>query len=240
MLKRALAGVSALALLGGAASAADLATKYPVKAVAPVVPVFSWTGFYIGGNVGWGWLNNDLTLSSPVFGASNTFSVGSANGFVGGLQAGYNWQFANNVVLGIEADVEWADLGSNSVTVVPVTYQGATLAGGLAEGSLDVFGTIRARLGYAFDRVLPYITGGVAWGTTDYGNFYGVDTSETNWGWTIGAGVEYAFTNNITAKIEYLYIDLQGSDYAIPNAPLVNIQADNDLNVLKLGVNYKF
>lgn len=230
MLKRALAGVSALALLGGAASAADLATKYPVKAPV-VVPVFSWTGFYIGANVGWGWLNNDLDVS-PSFGIPATaINIGSANGFIGGLQAGYNWQFANNVVLGLEADIEWADLGGNSVVVSgPI---------GVATGSLDYFGTIRARAGYAFDRVLPYITGGAAYGKSDYGTIYGVSTSETTWGWTVGAGVEYAFTNNITAKLEYLYIDLDGKTYTIPST-LGSIQTDNDMSVLKVGVNYKF
>ncbi|OYX12148.1 MAG: hypothetical protein B7Z15_10440 [Rhizobiales bacterium 32-66-8] len=234
-MKRALAGVSALALLGGAASAADLATRYPVKAVAPVVPVFSWTGFYIGGNVGWAWQENELTVS-PVFGvAPSSIGLGDSNGFAGGLQAGYNWQFANNVVLGLEADIQWADLGTSTVGLAAV----GPFAVGYAEGSMDYFGTIRARLGYAFDRVLPYVTGGLAYGKTNYGTIYGVDTSETNWGWTVGAGVEYAFTNNWTAKIEYQYIDLEGSTYTLP-ATFGSIAADTNLNVVKLGVNYKF
>lgn len=236
MLKRALAGVSALALLGGAASAADLATKYPVKAAPVVVPVFSWTGFYIGANVGWAWQNNDLSVS-PFYGIPATnINVGSANGFIGGLQAGYNWQFANNVVIGLEADIEWTDLGSNGVAIVS---PGRGLAAGLTTASMDYAGTIRARLGYAFDRVLPYITAGVAYGKTDFGSIYGVSTSETNWGWTIGGGVEYAFTNNITAKLEYLYVDLDGSTYTIPST-LGSIQADTNTSVLKAGVNYKF
>lgn len=231
MLKRALAGVSALALLGGAASAADLATKYPVKAVAPVVPVFSWTGFYIGGNIGWGWADSSLNVS-PIYGAAPTsIGVGSANGFIGGLQAGYNYQFANNVVLGLEADIDWTSMGSNTVVI--------SNTGGAGEASLDYVGTIRARLGYAFDRVLPYITGGAAYANTNYGTIYGISTSQTNWGWTIGAGVEYAFTNNWTAKIEYLYVDLQGNSYTIP-ATLGSVNADTNLNLLKLGVNYKF
>ncbi|MEP9379389.1 outer membrane protein [Aquabacter sp. CN5-332] len=234
MKKILLSGV-ALLVMSIPAVAADLA-RYPVKAPPPVVvPIFSWTGFYIGGNVGWAWLNNDLTVS-PAFGIPPTsLSVGDANGFTGGLQAGYNWQFANNVVLGIEADVNWADLGSNSVAIVPF----GPFAAGLTDASLNVFGTVRARLGYAFDRVLPYITGGLAWGRSDYGSIYGVDTSETNWGWTIGGGVEYAFTNNWTAKIEYQYIDLDGSSYTIPST-LGSISADNQLSVLKVGVNYKF
>ncbi|MEW6255663.1 MAG: outer membrane protein [Pseudomonadota bacterium] len=217
------------------ASAADLARSYPTKAPVVAVPVFSWTGFYIGGNVGWSWLNNDLNVS-PAFGIPATsLSVGDANGFTGGLQVGYNWQFVNNVVLGIEADVQWADLGSSSVAIVPY----GPFAAGFTDGSLNAFGTVRARLGYAMDRFMPYVTGGLAWGTTDYGSIYGVDTSSTNWGWTIGGGVEYAFTNNWTAKIEYQYIDLEGSSYTI--APtLGSISADTQLNVVKVGINYKF
>lgn len=234
MLKRALAGVSALALLGGAASAADLATKYPVKAVAPVVPVFSWTGFYIGGNIGWGWANNDLSVS-PAFGfAPINVNVGSANGFLGGFQAGYNFQFANNVVLGAEVDYVWTDIGGNNFLL-----QSNTFGPALANASLNNVGTIRARLGYAFDRVLPYITAGAAWGSTDFGNIYGVGTSNTNWGWTIGGGVEYAFTNNWTAKLEYQYIDLDGTTYGIPSTG-GSIQGDTNASLLKLGVNYKF
>lgn len=234
MLKRALAGVSALALLGGAASAADLSTRYPVKAVAPVVPVFSWTGFYIGGNIGWGWASNDLSVS-PVFGMAPVgVNVGSANGFLGGFQGGYNFQFANNVVLGAEVDYVWTDIGGNNFLVQ--TYNNPVATG---SASLNNVGTIRARLGYAFDRVLPYITGGAAWGSTNFGNIYGVNTSNTNWGWTIGGGVEYAFTNNWTSKLEYQYIDLDGTTYGIPSTG-GSIQADTKASLLKLGVNYKF
>ncbi|TCT04353.1 outer membrane protein [Aquabacter spiritensis] len=234
-MKKILLSGAALLALAAPAAAADLA-RYPVKAAAPVaVPVFSWTGFYIGGNVGWAWLNNELSVS-PAFGIPPTsISIGDANGFTGGLQAGYNWQFVNNVVLGIEADVQWADLGSSSVVIVPA----GPFAAGVSSASLDVYGTVRARLGYVFDRVLPYVTGGLAWGTTDYGSIYGVDTSKTNWGWTVGGGVEYAITNNWTAKIEYQYIDLEGSSYTIPGT-LGSISADTQLNVVKLGVNYKF
>lgn len=236
-MKKILLSSAALAALCLPAAAADLARSYPTKAPTAVVavPVFSWTGFYIGGNVGWSWLNNDLSVS-PAFGIPATsINVGDANGFVGGLQVGYNWQFANNVVLGIEADVDWADLGTSSVAIVPY----GPFAAGLTDGSLNVFGTVRARLGFAMDRFMPYVTGGLAWGTTDYGSIYGVDTSSTNWGWTIGGGVEYAFTNNWTAKLEYLYIDLEGSSYTIPGS-LGSISSDTQLSVLKVGVNYKF
>ncbi|WP_051357073.1 outer membrane protein [Azorhizobium doebereinerae] len=234
MLKRALAGVSALALLGcGAASAADLATKYPVKAVVPVVPVFSWTGFYIGANVGYGWGNNNYDFRTAA-GVPYNYNIGGGDGWLGGGQIGYNYQFANNVVLGVEADIDWTGVGdTNTITVGPLANrtntQGATL---------DYFGTIRARVGYAFDRWLPYITGGAAWGRTSFGTYYGADTASTNWGWTVGAGLEYAITNNFTAKIEYLYVDLGGNNYIFPN--LSTLDTSFDMSVLKVGVNYKF
>ena len=234
MLKRALLGVSALALLGcGAASAADLATKYPVKAVVPVVPVFSWTGFYLGANVGYGWGNNNYDYRNAI-GVAYNYNIGGGDGWVGGGQIGYNYQFANNVVLGVEADIDWTGIGNtNLITVGP-------LANGINNNgaTLDYFGTIRARVGYAFDRVLPYITGGAAWGHTSFGTYYGADTSSTNWGWTIGAGVEYAITNNFTAKIEYLYVDLGGNNYNFTNGGSLNTSFD--MSVLKAGVNYKF
>ncbi|GGF88459.1 membrane protein [Azorhizobium oxalatiphilum] len=235
MLKRALAGVSALAILGcGAASAADLATRYPVKAVVPVVPVFSWTGFYIGGNVGYAWANNSYDYTSPL-GFTTSYDVGGGDGWVAGLQAGYNYQFANNVVLGIEADIDWTGVGgSNGIFTGPLVGTNS-----VAGGELDYFGTIRARVGYAFDRWLPYVTGGAAWGKIDNGTFYGFDNSSTNWGWTIGAGVEYAITNNLTAKLEYLYVDLDGNTLTNP-FNLSTVSTSFDMSVVKAGVNWKF
>ncbi|WP_332119506.1 outer membrane protein [Azorhizobium caulinodans] len=224
--------MSALALLGcGAASAADLATKYPVKAIAPVVPVFSWTGFYIGANVGYAWGSTDFHGNTRT-GLPYSYSVGGQDDWLGGGQIGYNYQFANNVVVGIEADIDWTGIGSSGVAV------NGPLAGQTINGSLDYFGTVRARLGYAFDKFLPYITGGAAWGHVDYGNIYGVGTSSTNWGWTIGAGFEYAVTNNITAGLEYLYVDLGGNNYLFPN--LTSLDTSFNMSVLRARVNYKF
>ena len=215
MLRKILLASAALVAFAGAATAADLPARMPTKAV-PYVQMYNWTGLYVGANIGYGWGRDSAG------GATTTL-----NGLIGGGQIGYNWQM-NNIVLGVETDFQ----GSGQRAT-------ATGAGFTVSERIRYFGTVRARLGYAMDRFLPYITGGLAWGTTDYGNIYGVDTSSTNWGWTIGAGVEYAFTNNWTAKIEYQYIDLEGSSYTI--APtLGSISADTQLSVVKLGLNYKF
>ena len=232
MLKRALLGATALALLAGSASAADLATRYPVKAAPIPVQTFSWTGFYIGGNVGWGWADN--TYDVTPFGSlvSYSYSPGTGNGFIGGLQAGYNYQFANNVVVGVEADLDWSDIGSSSLVV------GGPFTGGSISQNIDYFGTIRARLGYGIDRFLPYITGGAAWAKQNFSDFYGNTYNDTKWGWTVGAGVEYAITNNWTVKAEYLYLgfnknttnDFFGDSYSV----------GSNINTAKLGVNYKF
>ncbi|WP_029876682.1 outer membrane protein [Xanthobacter sp. 126] len=226
MLKRALLGATALVLLAGTASAADLATRYPVKAAPIPVQVFSWTGFYIGGNVGWGWADNtyDYTpFASPTY----SYSPGTSNGFIGGFQLGYNYQFANNVVLGAEADFDWADISSSKTFTAAVINQ-----------KVDYFGTIRARLGYAMDRFLPYITGGAAWANLKYTDPYGFSDSNLKWGWTAGAGVEYAITNNWTVKAEYLYLGFDNSKTNYANGDQLSV--GSNIQTAKVGVNYKF
>lgn len=207
-------GVVAAALLAAApAFAADLAKSYPVK--APVVvaePVFSWTGFYLGGNAGgaWGSVDSDAGVLDM-----------SPSGFIGGGQVGYNFQFDNNVVLGIEADFQGSDVSDTSFGV---------------QSKMDYFGTVRGRIGYAFDHILPYVTGGFAWGhnkVTD--QLTGLETSNTLTGWTVGGGVEYALTNNWTVKGEYLYMDL-GDDYY----DSIGANAGLTASVVRAGINYKF
>ncbi|GLI24837.1 outer membrane immunogenic protein [Xanthobacter flavus] len=235
-MKRFLLATVALAALSAPAAAADLATKYPVKAVA-VVPVFSWTGFYIGGNVGYG--GDSFTYDVNYFGSPVASASLNSSGFYAGGQIGYNYQFANNVVLGIETDLQWSNIAGNvsaSVLGLPVVSAGTTI---------DYFGTIRARLGYAIDRFLPYITGGVAYGkTATSASVLGVqvfDKSSTNWGWTIGAGGEFAITNNWTFKAEYLYVDLGSASVdAVAIAPGLSASTDSKFNSFRAGVNYKF
>lgn len=234
-MKRFLLATVALAALSAPAAAADLATKYPVKAVP--VPVFSWTGFYIGANVGYG--GDSFTYDVNAVGVPVAdLSLTSSGFFVGG-QIGYNYQFANNVVLGIETDLQWSDVSGT----VDVGVLGVPLLS--AGSSIDYFGTIRARLGYAFDRFLPYITGGAAYGKTSTDvTVAGIplfSDSSTNWGWTVGAGGEFAITNNWTFKAEYLYVDLGNSSVGAGLIlPGIGVDVDSKFHTFKAGVNYKF
>ncbi len=232
MLKRALLGATALALLAGTASAADLAYRYPVKAEIVPVQTFSWTGFYIGGNVGWGWASNSLDYN--IFaGPTVSYDMGDSNGFTGGFQAGYNYQFANNVVAGVEADFQFADINNKGTLL----FRGP-LGGGSVSQKVDYFGTIRARAGYAMDRFLPYITGGAAWANVGHSDIWGQSQSATKWGWTIGAGAEYAVTNNWTVKAEYLYAAFDDHKTTYTNGS--SLKSGVELSTLKAGVNYKF
>lgn len=219
MKKYLLASVAALGILAaGAASAADLPSrKGPV--VAPVyVPVFTWTGFYVGANAGYGWGN----VNANGFTLTNT---GDLDGFVGGGQVGYNYQIGQFVV-GLEADFQGADMSA-----------GSNLFG--ASVKTEYFGTVRARAGVAFDRFLPYITGGWAYGnvkTSIPGIAFSSDRSHTG-GWALGAGLEYAFTNNIVAGVEYLYVDLgEKSITTLAGSDKIG----TDFSVVRARLSYKF
>lgn len=259
MYRKLLGGTAiALALAASPAFAADL--SYPVKAppmMAPI-PVFTWTGFYIGANVGYGW--GDVSGYDPylpdnyITSGLVTSGSGDPDGWFGGFQAGYNYQFYNNVVLGVEADVEFADMKDTYRFGYTVTddlnQQGENDFGvfGKYTTKIDAFGTIRARLGYSIDRLLPYVTGGLAWANvkvsgetviaddTEVAGWSG-SFSDTYWGWAIGGGAEYALTDNWTMKAEYIYSDLGSTNFS----GLFNKNdLDFSMQTLKVGVNYKF
>lgn len=237
-----LGSLAVLALAaGGAANAADL----PMKAapLPPPVPVFSWTGFYIGAHVGGHWGEDKLAaepLNPAVFGGpagtAEFLAITSGKlkpqGFTGGGQIGYNWQ-VNNWVLGLEADAAWLD-GKASRSVL---FTGAVNInpGDIMtnETSARWLSTVRGRVGMTFDRLLVYATGGVAFGevkTTDTfcvagcpavpDVFSAVSASTTRVGWTAGAGLEYALGSNWSIKAEYLYVDLGSFDTTIPACAL--------------------
>lgn len=244
----------AVLMAGTAAQAADLATKTYTK--APVAPAFSWTGFYIGAEAGYGWAKNDFSNSyDPLF--PTTLSSADAHfnldgGMVGG-QIGYNYQF-NNIVVGVEADAAWADI-SGSGSYFNGVASSCIQSNDPCNSKIDALGTITARLGVAFDRILVYAKGGAAWASVSHsaGNTdvlfpafsYHADADTTRWGWTVGGGVEYAFTNNWSAKIEYNYIDLGSYDVSFNFVPGTFINpyvatVDQSVQVLKAGVNYRF
>jgi outer membrane immunogenic protein len=246
-----LATVAASASMSGA-SAADLPRKSvaPQQFIAP--PLFTWTGFYVGINGGYVFETgkSQLTGTSALLGtgfapSGNVKTLG--NGFTAGGTVGYNYQIGS-VVFGLEADLAYVDLGKRvSTTLGPLT---TTLA-----QETSYLGTVRGRLGYAFDRVLVYGTGGLAYGDqkasttiTGLGSQWTGGKSDTRFGYALGGGVEYAFTNNWTVKAEYLYYDLGKSTYASPlvsgpgagAAVFGTSKAENRGNIVRAGINYKF
>jgi outer membrane immunogenic protein len=221
MKKLLLASVAALTLaaVAGSASAADLGR--PVyKAPAAVAPMFSWTGFYVGVQGGWGQADDD-------FGGS------ADGGFVGGT-LGYNYQ-VGNWVFGIEGDGAWADIGNDST----VTVGGVPVTGSAKVNSLF---SLRGRVGFAApNNMLIYGTAGGGWAHTEVSaTALGVtaSTDTTNSGWTAGAGVEWAFAPAWSAKVEYLHYGLDSSDF---NVGGVAIPSGNiDIDTVKFGLNYRF
>jgi len=258
MCKRLLV-LSALAtvMVSGAAQAADLPRKAPVYK-APVAAPFSWAGFYIGGHAGGGWgdkkwsdyfdpLPNGIRIAGP----DASYHV---NGALGGGQIGYNFQ-SGWTVFGVEADASWTSI-KGSGGILPSGLFGC-LTVNECTSKIEALGTITARLGVAVDRVLLYAKGGGAWVHEKHTvrafdlqapndplfNFSGT-TSETRWGWTAGAGVEYAFTNNWSAKIEYNYLDFGKNEVAVTFPAPTGFGAGGTLHqtlhVVKGGLNYRF
>jgi outer membrane immunogenic protein len=217
----------------GPALAADLPAPAPPPPQAPAVylppaPLFSWTGFYVGANAGWGWESASGNITNA--GLADTFSV-KGNGFIGGGQLGGNYQWGNGV-FGLEAD-----------------FQGSAGSGTLTDGNAAISataknpwaGTVRGRVGYAFDRILFYGTGGVVYGSqtlNGVANGVGFSTSSTYVTWTAGAGVEWAFYGPWSAKLEYLYI---GSPSTAPTIPGVTGGSGSaSTNIVRAGLNYHF
>jgi outer membrane immunogenic protein len=214
---------AALALLAASfsAQAADIPRPIYKGTVHPVVAYYNWTGFYIGINGGYAWGKSEWTVP-PV-------SLKPTGWLLGGT-LGYNYQ-VGSFVLGIEGDYDWANVKASSACAVIFT----------CETKNSFLATVRGRLGYAFDRWLPYITGGVAYGdikaTASLGPF-SASSSKNKIGWTLGGGLEYAFLGNWSGKIEYLYVDLGNFDpgFVAPLTSSVSLQE----NIVRAGLNYKF
>jgi outer membrane immunogenic protein len=256
----------ALALTAILASSA-MALAGDGKEVLPTTPLplpacdYSWTGFYIGGHVGYGWSTGDTSfegLPTPAaFGALDTQSLHpEANGTFAGGQLGFNYQFSK-IVIGAETDFSGSDFdGTRHRSPIP-QFGGGTTPGELtAHENTDWFGTFRGRLGFVpMCRLLCYGTGGVAYGHTQYfGNtaFPGVpgiqyprDVDDTNVGWTVGGGLEYAIGQHWSVKAEYLYLDFGSKGFTgepIPANPpfAVHYHAQTQEHTASFGVNYKF
>jgi len=204
-----LASAAILAVGGASAFAADLPSRVPMPAKAPAYfQTYNWTGVYVGINGGGGWGSD---------------SDNTSGGLVGGT-LGYNYQLGQ-VVFGIEGDIDWSGI------------KGSETCGGLnCDTRNNWLSTVRGRLGYAgFDRFLPYVTGGVAFGDVKTSVAGFGDSSKTRTGWTLGGGVEYAIAGPWTAKVEYLYVDLgSGDDSAFGS------NRDFKTSLVRAGLNYRF
>ncbi len=225
----------------------------------PPAPIFTWTGFYAGVNAGVSGANSSQDLLDvPLFGSTPLETLGGSGwGFSGGGQAGYNYQFPNsNFVIGVETDFQgstaqskYLDLNSSAGAFFSESEKFQT--------NLDWWGTARARFGYAFGNILPYVTGGFAYGHTTksasinagpLGTFQAVTSDGIRAGWTAGGGVEYAVSDNLTLKVEGLYTDLGRStssglyDDLLVFAPISGLSTSTkfSFSTIRAGLDWKF
>jgi outer membrane immunogenic protein len=253
-----LASVGAITLTGSAALAADLPSRAPPPVYLPPVPIFTWTGIYLGGQIGYGWAtdNGSLFATDTASNAANGAFSSNPQGVIGGAHVGYNLQI-NQWVFGLEGSVDGTSMSGTS------TFGVADNLGGTgsitASTSSDVQGSIRGRVGVAFDRALLYATGGVAFAdlNTNYSDpsgYFGIpgatsSFSTTRVGWTVGGGIEYAVTNNWSIRAEYRYSDFGNfTDAPFPSAVLSTsglpasaaVQHNWTQNQVQVGFSYKF
>jgi len=232
--------IGALALSASAVFAADMAPPPMYKAPPPPPPVYSWTGFYIGANGGFG--GNNVNYSATVAGFPASASL-TSSGFLGGGQAGFNWQVAPLWVLGVETDFDGTNIQSKASASGPF----ATANAGT---TVNWFGTVRGRAGFLVTpSALLYGTGGWAYGrTTSSANatILGVTAAASSAnqqsGWTAGAGLEYAFNPWLSFKSEYLYVNLGSATLAsgaIGPVPF-SISEKTAFHTFKVGLNWKF
>lgn len=237
-MKKIVVAAAALMTTAAGTQAADLPAKAPYYKT-PVAQVYNWTGFYVGANAGFGFGRSATTVISPVP-TSELTRLGGL-GALGGVQAGYNWQFGSlfgfdNVVLGLEADIQGAGLDDNRTCGLTTIGPNCTAY----HQKIDWFGTVRGRVGLATGPVLSYFTGGLVYGNVKTSfNDPNTGVSETfgntRTGWTIGSGVEAALGGNWTGKIEYLYLDLGNQSGAGVHAFGSDVRAQ----IFRAGVNYR-
>lgn len=220
------------------ASAADMPMKAPM---APYAAPYSWTGCHVGGDVGIVWARDRDNEVATASGAASPFSPADAakpNGAKLGGYLGCDWQFASRFVAGIEGDLEWTSAKGSADFVTPAPSD-------FYETKIRSEGSIRGRIGYAFDRALFYVTGGVAFANINEHDQVGTtgaftDHSTTRSGWTIGTGVDYAFAANWIGRVEYRYADFGTFNYVPSVFPAFTENHKITENAVRIGIAYKF
>jgi outer membrane immunogenic protein len=220
-----------------AVSMLSASSAYAADIIEPTAPTaFSWTGFYVGAQGGYSRFDSTVTYTS----APGTEGRPSPRAFTLGGQAGYRYEFDGGLVMGIEGDV-YSDFNKNAQALTNLFPFGVSM-------TVDYGGSLRGQVGYAFDRFLPYVTGGVAFvhysgGTTIFSPApiqTGTEFAETKAGWTVGAGVAYAVTDHLVANIDYRYSDYGSTTFVTPfiigNETTVNLKE----NAVKFALSYKF
>ena len=252
-MKKFLLATVALAALGTAtsASAADLAARPYTKAPPMIAAVYDWSGFYIGGNGGYGTTRRcwDFIPSSvagvPTGAARVSEGCHDADGGTAGGQIGYRWQSAS-WVYGLEAQGNWADFKGSNVSTVALPLGGVT-----NRSKIEAFGLFTGQIGYAWNNTLLYAKGGAAVVSDKYTSvvtgtnvLLGSSTdSDTRWGGTVGAGIEFGFAPNWSFAVEYDHIFLENRDVRF-NTPAggfyANDRISGDVDLVTARVNYRW
>ena len=241
MKKILLTTVALTALVAAPAMAADVGRPvYRAPSPAQVYPVYSWTGCYIGGHIGGLWAHKKWVDHDPL---SVTFGLSDGShdpiGFLGGLQAGCDYQFVESFIVGIAGDYAWSEAES------PPSNLSILFPGFTNHSKVNSLASVTGRIGYAWDRFLGYVKGGGAWENNDHFFTDGITTgtaSLTRGGWTVGVGGEYAFTNFVSGFVEYDHYDFGNRDVLFTGNTFstftYGIRETND--VVKAGLNLRW
>lgn len=224
-------------VLCGAGQAADMPVKAPV---APIIPIWNWSGFYVGGHFGYGWAFPEIT--EDAFG-TKVVNPPRPRGILGGAQLGYNWQ-VGSWVFGLEGDYTWSDIKGSSNVVAPAGILNA-------EGLPDSLATFAGRFGYAHERLLFYVKGGAAWMSEDFKQLsvtvpicVGTPCTGSNktWGWAVGVGGEYAFDPHWSVRLEYSFLDFPSNEHVITSngASTNSFHLTRTFDLIKFAINYRF
>lgn len=264
--------VGALSLIGAVIAVPALAADMRMPVKAPMMAAPSWTGLYIGGNVGYGWGGDtggrytsfsdvDIGGYAAFFAAGGNVLPGvTPSGAIGGLQIGYDWQISSTLVFGLVADIQASGM-KDFATAVAANLVGFNNNAQSNTASIDWFGTVRGRLGVLVSpSLLVYGTAGLAYGEVKANTFqsnpnnglgpvtFAGSTSETNFGWAAGVGIDYALTSNWRVGVEYLHIDLDSVSVTARQASRFNAitlntftsTPDFSADIVRLTLNYKF